>query len=133
MKNMKSIILLAMVLVGLSTVSFAEDPDDTMGSMMGGGMMKGPDKGCGMGSMQSMMGMMSNIVATSDGGVVVMIGNKLYKYDKNLKLVKETEIKIDMKSMQRMMERGGTVQDKGNVDNPTTPEEETGQEPQDQQ
>jgi hypothetical protein len=133
MKNMKSIIMLTMVLVGLSTVSFAEDPDDTMGPMIGGGMMQGPDKGSGMGSMHSIMGMMSNIVATSDGGVVVMICNKLYKYDKNLKLVKETEIEVDMKGMQRMMKRRSTVQDKGNVDNPATPEEETGQEPQDQQ
>jgi len=43
------------------------------------------------------------IVATSDGGVVVMIGNKLIKYDKNLKLVNEAEIKMDMQAMQKMM------------------------------
>ncbi len=61
-----------------------------------------------MGSMQTMMGMMNNIVATSDGGVVVMIGNKLYKYDKDLNLKKEVEIKVDLKSMQRMMDTLGT-------------------------
>jgi hypothetical protein len=34
----------------------------------------------------------SNLVATSDGGVVVRCGNELFKYDKNLKLVKQVEI-----------------------------------------
>jgi hypothetical protein len=133
MKNMRLIFILTTILVALSTVCLAGDPDDTMGSQMGGGMMNRPDKGCSMMSMHSMMGMMSSIVATSDGGVVVMIGNKLYKYDKNLNLVKETEIKLDMKGMQRMMKHGGTSQNKGNADNPATPEEETGQEQQDQQ
>lgn len=30
-------------------------------------------------------------------------GNKLYKFDKDLNLIKEAEIKIDMQSMQKMM------------------------------
>jgi hypothetical protein len=132
MKIMKSIIILTMVLAGLSAVSFAEEPDDTMGSKTGGDMMTGADKGSGMGSMQSMTGMMGNMVATSDGGVVVMLGNKLYKYDKNLRLVKKTEINDDMKKMQRM-KNGGSGQDKGKADIPAAPEEDTGQEPNDQQ
>ena len=44
-------------------------------------------------------GMMKHkcVVATSDGGVVVMMGDKLAKYDKNLNLVKETELKMEEK------------------------------------
>ena len=41
------------------------------------------------------------MVATKDGGVVVMVGNKLFKYDRNLNLVKETEIKIDFMAMKK--------------------------------
>ena len=51
-----------------------------------------------------MKGMMEKkVVATSDGGVVVLVGNKLVKYDKDLNLVKEVEIKIDMAAMQKSM------------------------------
>ena len=44
-----------------------------------------------------------SVVATSDGGVVVAMGNKLTKYDKDLNVVKESELKMDMEGMQRMM------------------------------
>jgi hypothetical protein len=37
------------------------------------------------------------MVATEDGSVVVLVGNKLFKYDKNLQLKKEAEIKCDVK------------------------------------
>ncbi len=43
------------------------------------------------------------MVPTEDGGVVVMIGNKLYKYDKNLKLKKQAEIPVDYKNLKNMM------------------------------
>lgn len=39
------------------------------------------------------MCMCAKLVATSDGGVVILRGNQLFKYDANLKLVKEAEIK----------------------------------------
>jgi hypothetical protein len=45
----------------------------------------------------------SKIVATSDGGVVVLIGNKLMKYDKDLVLTGESEIKIDMQALRKSM------------------------------
>ena len=51
--------------------------------------------------MDSMM--QKKIVATKDGGVVVLFGNKLFKYDKNLNLKKEVEIPMDMKCMKDMM------------------------------
>jgi len=44
------------------------------------------------------------MVATSDGGVVLIIGNKMYKYDKDLKLKGEAEIKIDMEAMKKAQE-----------------------------
>ena len=59
-----------------------------------------------MGSMHNMMmhEMMSmTIIATSDGGVIVATGNKLFKYDKNLNFVKEVDIKIDMEGIHKQM------------------------------
>ncbi len=47
--------------------------------------------------------MSKEMVGTEDGGVIVLIGNKLLKYDKNLDLKKEVEIQIDMKAMKKMM------------------------------
>ena len=52
--------------------------------------------------MSSMM--QKKLVATKDGGVVVLAGNKLLKYDKNLELTKEVQIPMDMKCMKEMME-----------------------------
>jgi hypothetical protein len=43
------------------------------------------------------------MVATSDGGVVLLKGNRITKYDKNLAVVKSTEITIDLQGMQRGM------------------------------
>ncbi|MBM3248058.1 MAG: hypothetical protein FJZ10_01335 [Candidatus Omnitrophica bacterium] len=60
----------------------------------------------GMRPMPSMMMksmMEKSIVATQDGGVVVLVGNKLLKYDKNLNLQKEVEIKIDPSGMKDKM------------------------------
>ena len=52
----------------------------------------------------AMCGMMSKaMLPTGDGGFVVMIGNKLYKYDQNLDLQKETELSVDFQSMKQMM------------------------------
>jgi Na+/H+ antiporter NhaB len=51
--------------------------------------------------MKSMME--KTMVATEDGGVVVLIGNKLLKYDKNLNLQKEVEIKIDTEAIKEKM------------------------------
>ena len=39
--------------------------------------------------------MVRSMVATSDGGVVAVIGEKLVKYDKDLNVVKEIEIKAE--------------------------------------
>jgi len=65
---------------------------------MDGSMMRGN-------GMHPMSGMMygSSLVAMSDGGVVVLMGNKLCKYDKDLNLVKEVEIKMDWENMNKTM------------------------------
>jgi hypothetical protein len=101
--------LILTVILGAYVLA-AEGPQGMMGrgmSMMdGNSMMK---KG------QGMMGMMKeeacpihpmasgSMVATSDGGVIVMMGPKLLKYDKDLNLVKEVEIKIDWAAWHKTM------------------------------
>ena len=49
--------------------------------------------------------MSPSLLETKDGGIVVMMGNKLMKYDKDLNLVKEAEVKVDVKGMQKMIEQ----------------------------
>ena len=73
--------------------AYAEEgmPEGGQGQMQEG---QGPGPGGpGKGKM-GMMGMMQrdSVVATSDGGVVLMQGPRLIKYDKDLNLVKEVEI-----------------------------------------
>ena len=51
---------------------------------------------------QANMQMGKNLVATTDGGVVILIGNKLLKYDANLNLIKEIEIKIEKPDMPKI-------------------------------
>jgi hypothetical protein len=92
------------------------DSNDTMmqrgmmqKGMMGqqGMMQKGMMGQQGMMGMHPMSGMMCNssLAATGDGGVVVLMGNKLSKYDNNLNLVKEVEIKIDWENWKKTMEQ----------------------------
>jgi hypothetical protein len=85
------------------------------GGMMGGGKMMGMMGMCPM--MQSMM--QKQVVATNDGGIVVVTGNKITKYDKDLNVVKEVEQKMDMEGMQKMMENMKSIcpMMKGMMDN----------------
>ena len=104
-------IMLMVLFAGTSLVN-AEGMKDSMkgngmkgdmvaGSMMNRGMMDGKKMGrCSM--MQSMM--QKTVIATSDGGIIVAAGNKITKYDKDLNVVKEVEQKMDMESMQKMMD-----------------------------
>ena len=55
--------------------------------------MSGMEKMC-----RSMMGK-AQMVATDEGGVIVLAGQKLMKYDADLNLVKEAEIKMPMSPM----------------------------------
>jgi len=77
--------------------------------MMGPGMM-GPGMGPGMmrggpcpiaGAMGAMMARSSMVVAGKY--IYVMAGNTIMKYDENLRLVKQAEMKMDTAKMQKMM------------------------------
>ncbi|MCF8112713.1 MAG: hypothetical protein K9K21_02545 [Desulfotignum sp.] len=102
-------IVTAFILTSVS-ICFAQESDDQTGKM--GTMMSGKSRMGRQGmSGQDMMGrdhmgrgmMRISMVATQDGGVVVMIGNRLYKYDQNLSLKKETEISVDYEGLKGMM------------------------------
>lgn len=108
MRKMTGMVLAGLVAAVFCSSVFAEEKESAMDKdamkpgmmghgMMGQGMM---DKGKMMEMGKKMMS--KSVVATSDGGVVVLIGNKLQKYDKNLELKKEVEIKVDMESMRKM-------------------------------
>lgn len=110
MKRVGVFVLMAVFFLAVALWSFGSFAEAMKGE--GGpeakehkGMMghewKGPKEMMGPMMMKSMME--KTLVATSDGGVVVLIGNKLIKYDKNLNLVKEVEIKVDMEGMKEHM------------------------------
>ncbi len=103
MKRTQILLLTAVLVLTVSGLAVAQMDKGKEMMGMGGGMM---GKGMMDGKMMGMMGMCSmmhpTIVATSDGGVVILIGNKLTKYDKNLNVVKEVEIKMDMEGMGKM-------------------------------
>ncbi|MFH0984661.1 MAG: hypothetical protein V1882_03895 [Candidatus Omnitrophota bacterium] len=63
---------------------------------MPGGPMPGMGKMCA-----AMMGG-SQMVATDEGGVIVLAGNKLMKYDADLNIVKEVDVKMPSSPMMGM-------------------------------
>jgi len=107
----KTIFIALMALLIVPALVFSQEKSPAMDKSME--MGKGMDMGKGMGMCKGMgrecgkMGMMmqKQMVATSDGGVIVLAGNKLYKYDKDLNLVKEAEIKMDVEGMKKMMDQ----------------------------
>ena len=103
------------VFIGMLIVLFMATSTISFGQESGGqesGEMKKPTMGkeakesememCRKYGMMKKM-MSKQMVATRDGGVIVMFGNKLMKYDKNLNLKKEVKIDIDKKHMRKMM------------------------------
>ncbi len=104
MKKSVFLVLAVCAAVFAAAVSSADDESGMMpkdkemmgGKKMGMGMMMGPMM------MKSMME--KTVTATSDGGVVVLSGNKLTKFDKDLKLVGEAEVKVDMDAMKKDMD-----------------------------
>ncbi len=111
MKNRTGFILMLFAMMMVSLPLYAEHHeskegnDGMQGKMMG---MMGDKRGEGQGMMgmhQMMMKKMMerSVVATSDGGIVIVAGDKITKYDKNLKLVNEVETKIDMQAMGEKM------------------------------
>jgi len=114
---MKKVMFIAAVVLaaGALTWSFAQQPEETQGTTgeMGKNApagwrraMMGKERMMPMCPMHHMMmgAMMSrSIVATGDGGVIVMASEKLMKFDKDLNLVKEVQVSIDMEAMQNKM------------------------------
>lgn len=99
MKRLASLLVVGLCVLLISSSAFA--------GYHGSGDKHGKGKGYMHAKMMKMM-MDKTIVATKDGGVVVMIGNKLLKYDKNLNLKKEVEIEVDFEQMfEKMKEMKG--------------------------
>jgi len=71
--------------------------------MMQGGMMA--HQGCAMCGMMTGAMMWKTMTATPDGGVIVAVGNRLIKYDNQLNVVKDTELKIDTAQMFANMQK----------------------------
>jgi hypothetical protein len=109
---MKKTIFLCMVLgwiLGSGMVGFAQ-----MRGMMGPGMMPSEGRGMAPGHymympmmygmpMGDMMG--GRMIATEDGGVILISAGKLYKFDKDLNLKKEADIPVDFEHMKKMYEQ----------------------------
>lgn len=93
-------VMLVIMLVAASVISFAEEPVEVAGAMKGKEMKGDMSKKHGMMKM-----MHKKLVATDDGGVVLMMGNKLIKYDDKLNLVNEVEIKKCMPAEKSEQER----------------------------
>lgn len=98
MKKTAFVVVLMLLVLAASSIGFAQEPAEMKEQMvvkeMKGGMM-GMQPGLSI--MKKMMG--GQMVATKDGGVIVLIGKKLLKYDKDLNLQKEAEIKVDLEEM----------------------------------
>jgi hypothetical protein len=106
MRNVKISVLLLVVFMGFLTIALAQEPDQAKTAMMGKVTKKGKMRKCDVGyAMMKEMMLKRQLVATRDGGVIVMTGNKLIKFDKNLNLIKEVELEIDFETIHKMMGR----------------------------
>lgn len=69
---------------------------------------------CSMHGMMMKCMMDKKMTATQDGGVVVLVAGKLMKYDKDLKMVGEADLKINVNEVQermkKMMKKCGAVE-----------------------
>jgi len=83
----------------------SQPPSGTMGRGMGMMGQGGQTHGCAMCGMMAGSMMMKTMTATPDGGVIVAVGNRLIKYDNQLNVVKDTEMKIDMNQMFSSMQK----------------------------
>ena len=107
------LVMLVAFFMSVSGISFGEHPGEE-GTEKG---HKGMDKG--KHSMMMMKKMMTGreMVATKDGGVIVLTGNKLVKYDKNLNLIKEVELEAGMECTAEMMEKRRRMMKKDTMGN----------------
>lgn len=96
MKKILFVLFAALVCMSFLSVAFARDKGESKWDKKG--------HGCSVCYMNKMMMCGKELIATQDGGAVLMMCNKLIKYDAQLNIIKETEIKIDMEAMQKAME-----------------------------
>ena len=108
MKRVVTFSLMAILALG-STAGMAQNPYQ---SLYGSGGVPGLTKDTQSGAlkliiemvlMYKLLGQPSMIA--SDGGIVVLFGNKISKYDKDLNLVKEVNLDLDVKSMQELVSK----------------------------
>jgi hypothetical protein len=110
----KALFPAVVILVSVTFMSLAIAQDrtapmmekDAKAGMMNKQAMMGQERMTGMHDMYgTMMGSMMgrSMVASEDGGVIIMMGDKLMKYDKDLNLVKEIQVEIDMDHMNALM------------------------------
>jgi hypothetical protein len=88
-------------------IVYAAEESGTMMTkkMMGKSMMDKPMMGmCPMHMMMCQGAMEKKLVALEDGSIVIMTCTKLYKYDKDLNLVKEVELKKISEDVKAKME-----------------------------
>ncbi len=101
------LVIAALVSLGAYVVFAADQPVRGGAGMMGrgGAGMRGQGAMAGRGVMMNSVDMLmsnSTMVAVPDA-VIVMMGNQLIKYDQNLNLVKQVELKFDWDSWQKIM------------------------------
>lgn len=65
--------------------------------------MKGMISTCPEHAMMMSMMMKRTMLMTNDGGVIIMMGNKLIKFDKDLNMVKKAQIDLDIPGLEKMM------------------------------
>ncbi|MDD5045113.1 MAG: hypothetical protein PHH69_03715 [Candidatus Omnitrophica bacterium] len=111
MSRVKVLGLVIVAIMFCSVVAFAQAPveqNQTVAGEKAAAKQMDTARMGGM-AMQMMGAMQKQMVATNDGGVIILAGNKLLKYDKDLNLIKEAEIKteanftMDIGSIQEMM------------------------------
>ncbi|HEX2956285.1 MAG TPA: hypothetical protein VHO70_05620 [Chitinispirillaceae bacterium] len=91
-------------IIAMSVAQQCNDTNNRAGQdgMRLGGMMDSSAM-CGMMMMHYMKP--SAAFSTQDCGFVVIMGNKIMKFDKNADLKKEVEIKVDSTAMKKMMQQ----------------------------
>jgi len=111
MSKVKVLVLVIVAAMFYPVIAFAQDSSEKKESMIAEKTNEKQMEKERMGAMvmQMMGAMQKQMVATNDGGVIVLVGNKLLKYDKDLNLIREAEVKtevelkIDVGSMQEMI------------------------------
>jgi len=70
---------------------------------MRGGMGRGGGMGTGMGTMPMRGPMLTSAVSATGDSIYVLVGTQLMKYDSDLNLVKQVEVKVDYAKMMEEM------------------------------